>query len=66
MNGNVFFAASKHVRGVYLMDDNYAVLVGTPLDGVSVFGPFYSFEAAKSWCFGIQHYWISRMENPDE
>jgi len=48
------------------MDDNYAVLVGTPLDGVSVFGPFYSFEAAKSWCFGIQHYWISRMENPDE
>ena len=45
--------------------DNYAVIVGNPLDGTTVFGPFHSFQAAESWTFGIPEYWITRLENPD-
>ena len=48
------------------MNESVVVIVGNPLDGVQVFGPFNTWNDAHNWADNLPEYWITRMENPDE
>ena len=48
------------------IDEAYAVIVGNPLDGTTIFGPFDSYNDAHNWAENIPEYWVTRLENPDE
>lgn len=48
------------------IDEKIVVIVGNPLDGVQVFGPFNSWNDAHNWADGVNEYWITRLENPDD
>lgn len=47
------------------MNEAYVVIVGNPLDGTNIFGPFDSYNDAHNWAENLEEYWITRMENPD-
>ena len=45
---------------------SYVVLVGNPIDGFSVVGPFVSREEAENFCQGSEEtWWIAKMERPN-
>jgi hypothetical protein len=45
----------------------YVVLVGNPVDGFSVVGPFDSHEDAKGFCQGSDEtWWIAKLEKPGD
>ena len=48
------------------MSNSHVVIVGNPVDGISIFGPFDSFDEAHNWAIGIHEYWITSMEAPHE
>jgi len=48
------------------IDKACVVIVGNPLDGITLFGPFDSYRDADNWADNIPEYWVTRLENPDE
>ena len=45
---------------------NCVIVVGNPIDGISFFGPFETFNDAHNWAEGLDEYWITSLEMPDE
>ena len=44
---------------------NYIVLVGNPIDGINVFGPFRDYQDASDWAEGCDNdNWITELEKP--
>ena len=48
------------------MTNSRVVIVGNPVDGISIVGPFETFNDAHNWAEGIDEYWITSMEAPHE
>ena len=47
----------------------YAVVLGNPIDGITIYGPFESFDEAGVWCestTGLPEYYIVDLLNPLE
>ena len=46
--------------------DSRVVIVGNPLDGIHIYGPFDSYNDAHNWAENIPEYWIAELEAIDD
>jgi hypothetical protein len=49
-------------------DSPQVVVVGNPVDGIAIFGPFPTLEAAQEYADSLGHHewWITELEPVDE
>ena len=46
--------------------DSHVVIVGNPVDGIRIYGPFETFNDAHNWADGTDEYWITELEAIDD
>lgn len=48
-------------------DNNFCVIIGDPIDGITVYGPFLSGEDAVEWAeqfaSGTQNWWVTELHS---
>ena len=48
------------------MNSEWVVVLGNPVDGISIHGPFKNHMDAMTWAEGFEDWWITTLEDPDD